>query len=178
MLSPRSYSRFIGRFRSARHSKARQPVKSPYAVMAEGPAQHHQCGSNLLPSGPASPASPSFLARCQSAKDSFIASRSKSSIHCAPTPSHSRINSSKFPHRSRSAREGSHTLLPGSCDDSRCPCQTVPKSVGGIQYKTRIRGFMRPRRSASQSASLSDCQGPSSAESPALSDQSFATATM
>ena len=146
MSSPRPSSSFLGRLRLAKLSKTKQPVQSPFAAMAEGPTQDHQCGGNLQSSGSASPASPGFLARYQSAKDSFVASRSSSSVNYPPTPSNSPITSSSFPQRSQSAREGNYTPLQGNCDSPRCSCQMVPKSVGGIQYKTRIRGFMRPRR--------------------------------
>lgn len=162
--SPSASSRFLGSFRSARRSNTRQPVQSPFAAMAEMSARDQHFGANQLPSASASPASPSFLARYQSAKDSFIASRFNSSAHYPPTPSNSPITSSSFPHRSHSAREENYCPLRGSCDDPRCSCQMVPKSVGGIQYKTRIRGFMRPRRSASESTSLFDCQVYSHAE--------------
>lgn len=155
--SPSASSRFLGRFRSARSNNARQSAQSPFATMAEMSARDHQLGANHLPLGSTSPASPSFLARYQSAKDSFIASRSNSSAHYPPTSSTSPFASSSFPHRSQSAGEGNHSPLQGSCDEPRCSCQMVPTSVGGIQYKTRIRGFMRPRRSESESTSLFNC---------------------
>lgn len=145
MWSPSASSRFLDRFRSARLGKTQQPVQSPFAAMAEGPAQDHQFSGNLPPSGSA-PASPSFLARYQSTKDSFVAGRSNSSVNYTPTPSNSPITSSSFFHRSQSVRDGNDNLLQGTCDNYRWSGQMVPKSIGGIQYKTRIRGFMRPRR--------------------------------
>lgn len=40
--------------------------------------------------------------------------------------------------------------VPGSFSQepptTSCSCETVPSSIGSVQYKTRIRGFMRPRR--------------------------------
>lgn len=155
--SPAASGRFLGRFKSARHSKTESPVQSPFAAMAEGSAQDLHFGAILPPSGSTSPASPSFLSRYQSAKDSLTASRSNSSAKVPPTPTNSLMSTSRIPDRSQSAKVGSHSLPQSSCDDLRCSCQAVPKSVGGIQYKARIRGFMRPRRYASETTSLSDC---------------------
>lgn len=137
---------FLGRFRSARHSRTESPVQSPFAAMAESSAQDLQFGTILPPPGSTSPASPSFLARYQSAKDSLLASRSNSSAKVPPTPANSPMSTSRIPDRSQSAIVGNLNLPQSSCDDPRCSCQVVPRSVGGIQYKARIRGFMRPRR--------------------------------
>lgn len=145
MPSPTASGSFLGRFKSARHSRTESPVQSPFAAMAEGSPADLQFGATLPPSGPTSPASPSFLARYQSAKDSLIGSRSTSSAKVPPTPN-SAMRTSRIPDRSQSARVGNHSLPSSSCDDPRCCCHVVPQSVGGIQYKARIRGFMRPRR--------------------------------
>lgn len=147
MSSPR---RFLSRFRSASHSRSEQFLQSPFATVTEGPDHVRHFGASLPPSGPASPTSPSFLARYQSAKESFVASRSSSGVSYPQTPSNSPKTSpsfpASFPSRSQSARVGNSRQLQGSCGDPTCSCQVVPKSVGGVQYKTRIRGFMRPRR--------------------------------
>lgn len=143
---------FLSSFRSARQGRPEEPLPLPSATLADAPDQEQRSGANHPPSPPASPASPSFLARCQSAKDSFIASRSSSSVSFSPsTPSNSKSPStSSFP----GSLPGSGSLFSGSCDSPTCSCHMVPKSVGGIQYKTRLRGFMRPRRYESYSVTI------------------------
>lgn len=143
-------SSLLGSFRLARQGRSEQPLPSPFATLAERPDQDHQFGANLPPASPASSTSPGFLARYQSAKDSFVASRSRSGIAYPPTPSISPSASSSFPAsfpgRSQLVKPGNSSQIPGGCDSPTCSCHMVPKSVGAIQYKTRLRGFMRPRR--------------------------------
>lgn len=143
-------SSLFSSFRFARQGRSEQPLPSPFAALAERPDQDHRFGANLPPAAPVSSTSPSCLTRYQSAKDSLIASRSRSGVAYPPTPAISPSASSSFPAsfpgRSQSVKPGGSSQLPGSCDSPTCSCHMVPKSVGGIQYKTRLRGFMRPRR--------------------------------
>ena len=139
-LSPAASISFLSRFR-AKQGRSQQPLASPFASMTNSHDFESQSGVRLPSSAPASPAFTSFLARYQSARDS-----SSSGVRVPPTPANSPVDSHSFLSRAQSARADSSSPLQGSCGDPTCSCQMVPRAVGGVQYKTRIRGFMRPRR--------------------------------
>ena len=143
--SPAASSSFLRRFRtpSTRNASA---LQSPFAAV---PASSDELQSDThLPHTATSPvASTSFLARCHSAREAFISGRAHSGANLPPMSPSSSASEAYFA-RSWSARAEGMSPAEGNSDRSICSCQIVPKTVGGVQYKTRIRGFMRPRRYA------------------------------
>ena len=146
--SPAASSSFLSRFRAAKQGRSEKPLPSPFASMADSPDSVHKSATSLLSSG-LSAASPSYLSRRHSSKDSFVASCQKPDAQSLSHPQSLHAASLSFPARAHSARAGGRSTSQGSCDDPTCSCQMVPRAVGGVQYKTRIRGFMRPRRCSS-----------------------------
>lgn len=153
--SPAASSSFLSRFRAAKQGRSEQPLPSPFASLADRPGPVHTPGTSLLSSGPpaASPSFPSsfpssFQSSQRSSTDSFVARCQSPDAHPL-SPLWPHTGPSSFPARAQSARAGSSSPSQGSCDDPTCSCQMVPRAVGGVQYKTRIRGFMRPRRCSS-----------------------------
>lgn len=147
--SPAASGSFLSRFRTSQ-AGPNATLQSPFAAMTSDSAEQ-QIGCNL-PTAVTSPsASSSFLASCQSATEGWTSGHAHAGFNLPPTTPSS-ASDALFA-RSRSAWvEGSGPVEDGSASPS-CSCHVVPKTVGGVQYKTRIRGFMRPRRYKHNSSS-------------------------
>ena len=146
VASPRA-SGLLQRIKLGKQSTAATALQSPFAASSSAPANSNP-GANMPSSpGPSSLVATSrHLARCQSAMEQTYPSQRQTSANLAPNSPPSPAASNFFT-RSRSDKmQGNSPAAEGSSEMPSCSCQTVPKSVGGVHYKTRIRGFMRPRR--------------------------------
>lgn len=150
---PAASGSFLSRFRTSQ-ARSNSALQSPFAAMTSDSAEQ-QIGASL-PSAVTSPsASSSFLARCQSAREGFIYGQAHSGTNLPPTNPSSSASEALFA-RSRSAWVEGSSPVEGGSESPPCSCQVVPKTVGGVQYKTRIRGFMCPRRYKQNSSSYAD----------------------
>ena len=151
--SPATSGSFLSRFRTSQ-ARPNSALQSPFAGMTSDSAEQ-QSGANL-PTAVTSPsASSSFLARCQSATEGWTSSQAHSGGNL-PSISPSSSASDALFARSRSAWVEGSGPVEGGSESPPCSCHVVPRTVGGIQYKTRIRGFMRPRRYRQNSISYAD----------------------
>ena len=141
--SPAASGSFLSRFRTSQ-ARPNAALHSPFAAMTDDSAEQ-QIGANL-PTAVTSPsASSSFLARCQSAREGWTSGQAHSGANLPPTTPSPSAPGALFA-RSRSAWVEGNGPVEGGSESPPCSCHVVPKTVGGVQYKTRIRGFMRPRR--------------------------------
>ncbi len=151
--SPAASGSFLSRFRTSQ-ARSNAALQSPFAAMTNDSAAQ-QIGANL-PTGVTSPsASSSFLARCQSATEGWTSNQAHYGANLPPTSPSSSASDALFT-RSRSAWVEGSDPVEGDSESPLCSCHVVPKTVGGVQYKTRIRGFMRPRRYKQNSTSYAD----------------------
>ncbi len=151
--SPAASGTFLSRFRTSQ-ARPNAALQSPFAAMTNDSAEQ-QIGANL-PTAVTSPsASSSYLARCQSATEGWTSGQAHSGANLPPTSPSSSASESLLV-RSRSAWVEGSGPAEGSFESPPCSCHVVPKTVGGVQYKTRIRGFMRPRRYKQNSIAYAD----------------------
>lgn len=145
-LAPRA-SGLLQRLKLGKQSTAATALQSPFAASSSAPANSNADANLPSSPGPSSPVATSrHVARCQSAMEQTYPSQRQTSANLAPNSPPSPAASNFFT-RSRSDKmQGNSPAAEGSSEMPSCSCQTVPKSVGGVHYKTRIRGFMRPRR--------------------------------
>ena len=141
--SPAASSSFLRRFRTP-STKNAPALQSPFAAVPASSDELHSI-TNPPQTATSPAASTSFLARCHSAREAFTSGRAQSGVNLPPMSPSSSASEAYFA-RSWSARAEGMSPAEGTFDESMCSCQIVPKTVGGVQYKTRIRGFMRPRR--------------------------------
>ena len=139
--SPAASGSFLSRFGTSQ-ARPNAALQSPFAAMTSDSAEQ-QIGANL-PTAVTS-ASSSFLARCQSATQGWTSGHAHSGANLPPISPSSLASDALFARAWSACAEGSGPVE-GSSESPPCSCHVVPKSVGGVQYKTRIRGFMRPRR--------------------------------
>ena len=139
-------SSFLNSFLPSTQAQSKTACQSPFAAVASTPHQHPS-GAKLLPGSPA--ATTTFLAKCKPATEAASLSRAQSGANPPLMYPSSSSPFTSFLARSWSARADGRSPAEGNCENDmglRCTCQAVPRTVGGVQYKTRIRGFMRPRR--------------------------------
>ncbi len=151
--SPAASGSFLSRFRTSQ-ARPNAALQSPFAAMTSDSAEQ-QIGANLPTAATSPSASSSFLARCQSATERWTSGQAHSGANLPPTSPSSSASNALFA-RSRSAWVEGSGLVEGGLESPPCSCHVVPKTVGGVQYKTRIRGFMRPRRYKQNSGSYAD----------------------
>lgn len=141
--SPAASGSFLSRFRTSQ-ARPNAALQSPFAAMTSDSAEQQLCAN--VPTAVTSPsASSSFLARCQSATQGWTSGHAHSGANLLPISPSSSASDALFARAWSACAEGSGPVE-GSSESPPCSCHVVPKSVGGVQYKTRIRGFMRPRR--------------------------------